>query len=167
MCIRDSAYGHQASEFGADNLTIEGNEFNDGGEIGDIWVGSNAYVDDLVVTGNWFNSSSSEEGFQAYSGNNKRFTVSDNYFDGPQTAIQMYGIQDYTIDNNEIIGTAEAGEAGIETDAGYGVISNNSLLDADGGIYMEDATSPPAPSTSLCTIASNAVSYTHLRAHET
>ena len=29
-----------------------------------------------------------------------------------------------TIDNNEIIGTAEDGEAGIETDAGYGVISN-------------------------------------------
>ena len=32
---------------GADNLTIEGNEFIDGGEIGDVWVGSNAYSDDL------------------------------------------------------------------------------------------------------------------------
>jgi len=149
------AYTHSASEFGADNLTIEGNEFLDGGEIGDVWVGSNAYVDDLVVTGNWFNSTSSEEGVQAYSGNNKRIDVSDNYFNGPQTAIQMYGIQAYDIDNNEIIGTAEAGEAGIEVDGGYGVVSNNSLLDADGGIYMEDATSPPAPSTSLCTIASN------------
>ena len=150
------AYGHSASEYGADNLTIEGNEFFDGGEIGDIWVGSNAYVDDLTVTGNWFNSTSAEEGFQAYAGNNKRFTVTDNYFNGPQTAIQMIGINDYTIDNNEIIGTAESGESGIETDGGYGVISNNSLLDADGGIRMDDATSPPAPSTSLCTIASNA-----------
>ncbi|MEC7262064.1 MAG: hypothetical protein VXV71_06505, partial [Candidatus Thermoplasmatota archaeon] len=149
------SYTHNANEYGADNLTIEGNEFNDGGEIGDIWVGSNAYVDDLVVTGNWFNSTTAEEGFQAYSGNNKRFTVTNNYFDGPQTAIQMLGIDDYTIDNNEIIGTAEDGEAGIETSAGYGIISNNSLLDADGGIYMEDATSPPAPSTSLCAIASN------------
>ena len=149
------AYTHNANEFGADNLTIEGNEFNDGGEIGDVWVGSNAYADDLVVTGNWFNSTSSEEGFQAYSGNNKRITVTDNHFDGPQTAIQMLGIEDYTIDNNEIIGTAEDGEDGIETSAGYGVISNNSLLDADGGIYMEDAASPPAPTTSLCTIASN------------
>ena len=149
------AYGHSASEFGADNLTIEGNEFLDGGEIGDIWVGSNAYVDDLTVTGNWFNSTSAEEGFQAYAGNNQRFTVTDNYFNGPQTAIQMFGIDDYTIDNNEIIGTAESGESGIEVDAGYGVISNNSLLDADGGIRMDDATSPPAPSTSLCTIASN------------
>ena len=149
------AYTHSASEFGADNLTIEGNEFLDGGEIGDVWVGSNAYVDDLVVTGNWFNSTSSEEGVQAYSGNNKRIDVTDNYFNGPQTAIQMNGIESYDIDNNEIIGTAEAGEAGIEVDGGYGVVSNNSLLDADGGIYMEDATSPPAPSTSLCTIASN------------
>ena len=150
------AYSHSASEFGADNLTIEGNEFNDGGEIADVWVYSNAYADDLIVTGNWFNSTSAEQGFAAYTGNNKRISVTDNYFNGPQTAIQMYGILDYTIDNNEIIGTGEAGEAGIETDAGYGVISNNTLLDADGGIYMEDATSPPAPTTSLCTIASNA-----------
>ena len=154
------AYTHSNSEFGADNLTIEGNEFLDGGEIGDVWVGSNAYVDDLVVTGNWFNSTSSEEGVQAYSGNNKRIDVTDNYFNGPQTAIQMLGIQDYTLDNNDITGTAEAGEAGIEVDGGYGVVSNNSLLDADGGIYMEDATSPPAPSTSLCTIASNSYSST-------
>ena len=153
------AYGHNANEYGADNLTIQGNEFVDGGEIGDVWVGSNAYVDDLTVTGNWFNSTSSEEGFQAYAGNNKRFTVTDNYFNGPQTAIQMIGINDYTIDNNEIIGTAESGESGIETDGGYGVISNNSLLDADGGIRMDDATSPPAPSTSLCAIASNAYRY--------
>ena len=150
------AYTHNANEFGADNFTIEGNEFLDGGEIGDVWVGSNGYADDLLVTGNWFNSTSSEEGFQAYSGQNKRITVEDNYFNGPQTAIQMYGVQAYKIDNNEIIGTAEDGEAGIEVDAGYGVVSNNSLLDADGGIYMEDATSPPAPTTSLCTIASNA-----------
>ena len=150
------AYGHNTNEYGADNLTIQGNEFLDGGEIGDVWVGSNAYADDLTVTGNWFNSTSSEEGFQAYAGNNKRFTVTDNYFNGPQTAIQMIGINDYTIDNNEIIGTAESGESGIETDGGYGVISNNSLLDADGGIRMDDATSPPAPSTSLCAIASNA-----------
>ena len=153
------AYGHSANEYGADNLTIQGNEFVDGGEIGDVWVGSNAYVDDLTVTGNWFNSTSAEEGFQAYAGNNKRFTVTDNYFNGPQTAIQMIGINDYTIDNNEIIGTAESGESGIETDGGYGVISNNSLLDADGGIRMDDATSPPAPSTSLCAIASNAYRY--------
>ena len=153
------AYGHNANEYGADNLTIQGNEFLDGGEIADIYIGSNAYVDDLTVTGNWFNSTSSEEGLQAYAGNNKRFTVTDNYFNGPQTAILMNGINDYTIDNNEIIGTAESGESGIETDGGYGVISNNSLLDADGGIRMDDATSPPAPSTSLCTIASNAYRY--------
>ena len=148
------AYTHNTNEFGADNLTIEGNEFNDGGEIADVWVYGNAYTDDMVVTGNWFNSSSSEEGVQMYAGNNKRMTVEDNYFNGPQTAIQMRGILDYTIDNNEIIGTSESGEAGIEVNGGFGVISNNSLLDADGGIYMEEAAGPPAPTTSLCTIAS-------------
>ena len=150
------SYTHSANEFGPDNFTIEGNEFLDGGEIGDVWAGSNGYVDDLVIKDNWFNSTSSEEGVQLYNGNNKRITVEGNYFNGPQTAIQANGIQDYTINDNEIIGTAEDGEAGIEVDAGYGVISNNSLLDADGGIYMEDSTSPPAPTTSLCTIASNA-----------
>ena len=152
------SYTHNANEYGADNLTIEGNEFINGGEIGDVWAGTTGYADDLVIRNNWFNSTSSEEGIQMYNGQNKRATIEGNYFNGPQTAIQLIGIQDYTVDNNEIIGTAEDGEAGIETSAGYGTISNNSLLDADGGIYMEDAASPPAPSTSLCTIASNSYS---------
>ena len=152
-------YTHSTTEYGADNLTIEGNEFLNGGEIADIWVGRNAYSEGMLIKGNWFNSSSSDGGVEVFNGFTERVTVQDNYFNGPRTAVQMIGTDGYVIDNNEIIGTSEAGHAGIEIDAGYGVISNNTILDADGGIYLEDSENPPAPTTSLCAIGSRAYTY--------
>ena len=64
---------------------------------------------------------SSDGGVEVFNGFTERVTVQDNYFNGPRTAVQMIGTDGYVIDNNEIIGTSEAGHAGIEIDAGYGV----------------------------------------------
>ena len=100
-------YTHSTTEYGADNLTIEGNEFLNGGEIADIWVGRNAYSEGMLIKGNWFNSSSSDGGVEVFNGFTERVTVQDNYFNGPRTAVQMIGTDGYVIDNNEIIGTSE------------------------------------------------------------
>ena len=145
-------YTHTATEWGADNLTIEGNEFIDGGEIGHVWIAYNGYAENTVVKNNWFNSTNADRGVMAFS-QNTGTTVIDNYFRGAENAVQFYQVKDYVVDNNEIIGTADADEPGIQITGGYGIVSNNSLLDADGGIYLSDSENPPAPTTSLCTIS--------------
>jgi parallel beta-helix repeat protein len=81
------SYGHSANEFGADNTTIEGNTFLDGGEIADVWFYTNSYADDAVVKDNSFSSTTGKYGVRAYDTSTKRLTVFNNIFDGPETAI--------------------------------------------------------------------------------
>ena len=150
------SYTHSASEFGADNATIEGNTFVDGGEIADVWFYSNSYADDAMVKDNTFSSSTGKYGVRAYDQSTKRLTIVDNTFDGPETAVQLINTNGYLVDNNDITGVQDATKPGITVNGGYGDVSNNTLLDADGGIRIDSAEAPPAPSTSLCTIASNA-----------
>ena len=149
------SYGHNANEFGADNTTIEGNTFLNGGEIADVWFYTNSYADDTVVKDNTFSSSTAKYGVRAYDQTTKRLTVTDNTFDGPETAVQLINTNGYLLDGNSITGVSDASKPGITINGGYGDVSNNTLLDADGGIRIDSAEAPPAPSTSLCTIAGN------------
>ena len=151
---------HLSSEWGADNLLIEGNEFLSGGESAHVWAGANAYSDNLEVKNNWFNSTKTDRGVMSFTGQNTGVTVTGNYFASAENAVQLYDTDDYLVDDNEIIGKSLSGEPGIEVDGGYGVISNNTLLDADGGIYLTDAQSPPPPVQSLCSIGENSYRYT-------
>ena len=95
----------------------------------------------------------------SFTGQNTGVTVTGNYFAAAENAVQLYNTDDYLVDDNEIIGKSLSGEPGIEVDGGYGVISNNTLLDADGGIYLTDAESPPPPVQSLCSIGENSYRY--------
>ena len=83
------SYTHSASEFGADNVTIEGNTFVDGGEIADVWFYTNSYADDAVVKNNTFSSTAGTYGVRAYDTSTKRLSILDNTFDGPESAIQL------------------------------------------------------------------------------
>ena len=150
------SYTHSANQFGADNATIEGNTFVDGGEIADIWFYRSSYADDALVKDNTFSSSTGKYGVRAFDQSTKRLTIVDNTFDGPETAVQLINTNGYLVDNNDITGVQDATKPGITVNGGYGDVSNNTLLDADGGIRIDSAEAPPAPSTSLCTIASNA-----------
>jgi FlaG/FlaF family flagellin (archaellin) len=149
------SYTHSASEFGADNVTIEGNTFVDGGEIADVWFYTNSYADDAVVQNNTFSSITGKYGVRAYDTSTKRLSILDNTFDGPDSAIQLINTDGYVIDNNSITGVKDATKPGITIDGGHGDVTNNTLVDADGGLRIDSASSPPAPSTSLCTIGSN------------
>ena len=39
--------------------------------------------------------------------------------------------------------------AGIDINGGYGDVTGNTLIDADGGIVLDSMTNPPAPTTFL------------------
>ena len=64
----------------------------------------------------------------------------------------MRGSTDWTISQNTIYGVGDASYAGIYELDGYGVISDNTLIDADGGILVDGVTSPPPQSVNLCSI---------------
>ena len=152
---------HTADYFGADNLTVSGNTFNDGGEIADVWIYSSGHADDAVITDNTFNSDGSRgSAISVYNGNNKRIEISDNTINGANDGIYVRNVADFTIDNNTIYGVGDSSEAGINVRGGQGNVTDNTLVDADGGIVLNEMSQPPAPSTSLCTIRSYDYSYT-------
>ena len=161
MAQRSPYYSyHTADYFGADNLTVSGNTFNDGGEIADVWIYRNANADDAIITGNTFNSDGGRgSAIAVYDGNNKRIEISDNIINGAKDGIYVDNIADFSIDNNTIFGVGDSAEAGIEVLGGQGDVTNNTLIDADGGIVLSEMSQPPAPSSSLCTIRSYEYSY--------
>ena len=161
MAQRSPYYSyHTADYYGADNLTVSGNTFNDGGEIADVWIYRNANADDTIITGNTFNSDGGMGSAVAvYTGNNKRIEISDNTINGAKDGIYVNNVADFSIDNNTIFGVGDSAEAGIEVLGGQGDVTNNTLIDADGGIVLSEMSQPPAPSSSLCTIRSYDYSY--------
>jgi len=66
----------------------------------------------------------------------------------------MVNALDFEVSDNTINGNGDAAHAGIDVNGGYGDVTGNTLIDADGGIVLDSMTNPPAPSTSLCTIRS-------------
>jgi hypothetical protein len=152
---------HTADYYGADNLTVSGNTFNDGGEIADVWIYSTAHADDAVITDNTFNSDGSRgSAIAVYNGNNKRIEISDNTINGANDGIYVRNVADFSIDNNTIFGVGDSSEPGINVRGGQGDVTDNTLVDADGGMVLNEMSQPPAPSTSLCTIRSYDYSYT-------
>ena len=151
---------HTADYYGADNLTVSGNTFNEGGEIADVWIYRNAHSDDTVISGNTFNSDGgSGTAIAQYNGKNLRTEISGNTINGAQEGITVTSGVDFVIDNNTIYGVGESAHAGIVIDGGQGDVTNNTLIDSDGGIVLDSMSQPPAPSSSLCTIRSYDYSY--------
>ncbi|MGY8727882.1 MAG: hypothetical protein ACKVKS_01490, partial [Candidatus Poseidoniales archaeon] len=147
---------HTAADYGADNATISNNVFNDGGEIADIWLYSNGYSDDAVISGNTINNGdAAAAAIAVYNGKHTRMTISDNTINTVTDGIYVSNALDFHITGNTINGAGDAAYAGMSIDGGYGDIDNNTLIDTDGGLIVDSASSPPAPSTSLCSIASS------------
>ncbi|MEC8340263.1 MAG: archaellin/type IV pilin N-terminal domain-containing protein [Candidatus Thermoplasmatota archaeon] len=146
-------YRHQSSEIGADNLTITDNVFVDGGEMADIWMYFNNEAQSVDITGNEF--STSGHAIDVEPGNTGDLLIQDNTIVGGDDAIVLNDVDDFTVDNNDITGIQDATSTGLFVSGGYGNITDNTLTDADGGMYLEDMEAPPAPANTLCSIGSS------------
>ena len=161
MLQRSNYYNyHTADTYGADNATITNNVFNDGGEIADIWLYTNGFSDDAIISDNVINSvDAAAAAIAVYNGQHTRTTISGNTINAGTDAIYMSSARDYHITGNNINGAGDAAYVGMSIAGGYGDIDNNSLVDADGGLVVDSATGPPAPTTSLCSIGRYSYNY--------
>ena len=150
---------HAVDELGADNTTISGNTFNDGGEVADVWIYSNAHADDTIVSGNTMNSDAGGHGVAQYAGKNLRTEISGNTINGADEGIYIRDGTGFVVDNNQINGIGDSARTGIYIRGGAGDVTNNTLIDADGGIVLDEVSQPPQPGTSLCTITSSSYRY--------
>jgi len=147
-------YSHSSSEIGADNLTITNNVFEDGGEIADVWFYNTNEAQGALISDNEFNPSNGHA-VAVYPGNTADITISDNTIVGGDDAIYLIRVSDFVIDGNDIGGISDATSTGVYVEGGDGDITDNTLTDADGGMYLDSMTSPPAPTSTLCSIGSN------------
>ena len=147
-------YSHSASELGADNVTIDSNRFYDGGEIADVWVYSSSQADGTIITNNEFNPNGGRA-ISVYAGKATDMLIQDNTIVGGKNAISLNTVSNFTIHNNTIGGISDPASTGIQVFKGTGDVTNNTLVDADGGIYLSEMRSPPQPTNSLCSISSS------------
>ena len=158
---RSPYWNRHAGVVGADNATISNNIFNDGGEIADIWLYRDGSSDNAMISGNILNNGGAAAAAIAlYDGSHTGVMISGNTINAATDGIYIDNALDYRITGNTITGAGDASYAAISALEGYGDIDNNTIIDADGGIIVDSATSPPAPTTSLCSIASNSYRYT-------
>jgi hypothetical protein len=147
-------YTHNPSDIGADNATIDSNKFYDGGEIADVWIYGNNEAQGTVITNNLFNPSGGYV-IVSYAGKTADLLIQDNTIVGGDDAIYLNDVNGFVIESNTIGGISDASSTGINIFRGTGDVTNNTLVDADGGIYLNEMESPPAPTSSLCSISSN------------
>jgi hypothetical protein len=148
-------YSHQISEYGTDNLTVTNNVFNAGGEIADVWLYSLNEAQGVTITDNEFNPSNGHA-VAIYAGNTENVLIQDNTIVGGDDAIYLNRVANFEIDSNTIGGIRDSSSTGIYVYRGSGNVTDNTVTDADGGIFLDSMEAPPAPSSSLCSIASNA-----------
>ncbi|MED5567548.1 MAG: type IV pilin [Candidatus Thermoplasmatota archaeon] len=147
-------YSHSTSEIGVDNVTITNNVFRDGGEVADVWLYSTNEVQGATITDNEFNPSNGHA-VAIYPGNTEDVLIQDNTVVGGDDAFYLNRVSDFTIDSNDIGGISDATSTGIYIFRGNGNITDNTLTDADGGMYLDSMEAPPAPTSSLCSIGSS------------
>ena len=145
-------YNYYAGANGPDDTRIENNTFIDTGGL-DVWFTFSADADDVVVRNNDFiGSEQSLYGVYAQSSRSTGMIIDNNVFTSAKEAIYMRGSTDWVITNNEINGGGDASYAGIYELNGYGEISGNTLVDADGGILIDGVTTPPPSKDVRCSI---------------
>ena len=145
-------YSHSPSEYGADNVTISNNTFNNGRQV--IWFDSNSYADDAVVENNVIDGGNI--GVILWDDKTVRATISDN------TITANYALylrsEGWTATDNVITGLGE-GSAGVFTSGGNGVLSGNTVTDAHDGIVIDGPVAAASGSvTNLCSISENGYS---------
>jgi hypothetical protein len=148
-------YTHSSSEVGSDNLTVNRNTFNDGGEIADIWLYNSNEIQGVEIDDNVFHTSAGGSAVAIYPGNTKDVDITNNeIYGGDEDLLFIYQTHNFNISGNDITGvTQQADTTGIYTYQGSGDITDNTITDAEySGIYIEQITTPPASGTSLCSI---------------
>lgn len=147
-------YTHSTNEIGTDNLTVTNNVFNDGGEIADVWLYNSNEAQGVTITDNEFNPSNGHA-VAIYNGKTEDVLIQDNTVEGGDDAFYLNRVTDFTIDNNDIGGISDDTSTGVYIFRGSGNITDNTLTDADGGIYLDSMEAPPSPTSSLCSIGSS------------
>ena len=81
--------------------------------------------------------------------------ISDNTIVGAGDAIYLDNVDGFEVDDNDITGISDPQSTGIYISRGSGNVTDNTLTDADGGLYLDGLRAPPSPTNSLCSIKSN------------
>ena len=157
---RSPYWNRHGTTVGADNATISNNVFNDGGEIADIWLYRDGSSDNALISGNVMNNGGAAvAAIGVYDGGHTGTMITGNTINSVTDGIYIDNAMDYRITGNTINGAGDSAYTAISSVEGYGDIDNNTIVDADGGIVVDSTTSPPAPTTSLCTISSSSYRY--------
>ena len=162
---RSTYHTRHGSKIGAWNVTISENTFNNGGHQADIWMVGNGNSKNVQILDNVFNNEGSLSAtadnaaisvFQS-TGNSghqhKDLLIKDNTINAAQEGIFLDDALNYRVTNNTINGVGDSSFEGINVRAGTGAIDNNTLVDADGGIVVEESSQPATQGTNLCFIS--------------
>ena len=97
-------------------------------------------------------SPSNGHAIAVYPGATADLLIQNNDITGGDDAIYLVRVNNFTVDSNDIGGIADPTSTGISISEGSGDITDNTLTDADGGIYLDGMEAPPSPTSSLCSI---------------
>ncbi|MCH1589081.1 MAG: right-handed parallel beta-helix repeat-containing protein, partial [Flavobacteriales bacterium] len=101
------------------------------------------------------NPTSGGSGIAIQDGNAKDMLISDNTINNAADGVYLRAVGNFTIEDNTISGVSDASATGIFVYGGSGDVLDNTLLDADGGLYLLEMEAPPSPTTALCEIGAN------------
>ena len=129
------AYSTYYSGTGTDDMIVRGNTFVDTTSLG-FWAYLNTKADDILIEDNTYTGSTIPT-YGVYI-KMQRLTplISSITIFLLRTRIYSRSGKQWDIDGNTIRGVSSASNAGIYVQSGHGTITNNELIDADGGIAV-------------------------------
>ena len=129
------AYSTYYSGQGTDDLVVRDNVFTDTGSMG-MWMYLNTKADDIVFEGNTIEGSTNPSyGVYVQDQTTNSIDVIDNDIKADIGFYSRNGKQ-WDITGNTFRGVGDSSYPGVYTQSGWGTISGNTLIDADGGISV-------------------------------
>ena len=129
------AYSTYYSGTGTDDMIVEGNTFVDTTSLG-FWAYLNTKADDILIKDNTYTGSTIPTyGVYIQDATTNSIDIVDNDILAENPIYSRSGKQ-WDIDGNTIRGISSASNAGIYVQSGHGTITDNNLIDADGGIAV-------------------------------
>ena len=148
------AYSTFYSGQGTDDMVIRDNTFTDTGSIG-LWMYLNTKADDIVFEGNVMSGSTLPNyGVYVQDQTTNSIDVLDNDIKAEIGFYSRNGLQ-WDIQGNTFRGIGDASYPGIYAQSGHGTVSDNTLIDADGGISIYNVLG-----TNDVTIDDNSIEFT-------
>ena len=129
------AYSTYYSGQGTDDMVIRNNVFTDTGSIG-LWMYLNTKADDIVFEGNEMSGSTLPNyGVYIQDQTTNSIDVLDNDIKAEIGFYSRNGKQ-WDVQGNTFRGIGDASYPGVYAQSGWGTVSDNTLIDADGGISI-------------------------------